>query len=190
MKEILGILLSLFDYLKFCILSLEQEHLVLSDCKISTEIKHPYSEIDELNFCLFNSNNDCGHLLIELVFEPIDRPYSQFYMGCLSLRTDNGLVIKINQPSSIKELVSKNYTKVNKFGQPVIGFEYFFRNEKEREIFYISQSVCFEGYLSLRKKNKSFGFVCKAIQKDACWHFTEGNTYRIYKRTNIRRLYH
>lgn len=187
MKEILS---SLLDYLMFYVLSLKDEYLVLSDCKILTETKCPYSEIDELNFCLFNSNNDCGCLLIELVFEPIDKPYSKFYMGCLSLRTDNELVIKLNQPSSIKELVTKNYTKVNKLGQLVIGFEYFFRSEKEREIFYKSESICFEGYLSLRKKNKSYGFVCKAIQKDSCWQLTEGNTYRIYKRTNIRHLCH
>ncbi len=171
-------------------LSLRQEHLVLSNCKVLFDDKTLFSEIDELNSCLLNSNNSCGHMLLELTFETIKNPYSIFYLGCLSLRTDNGVVIKINKPSSLKEFISPNYTKVNKNGKMVIGVEYYFRTEKERNQFLTCHSLCLDGFFALKRKRNTYGFMCRMDKNGFNWSFAEGNTYRIYKHTNIQHLWH
>lgn len=191
MKETMaGILPSVLDFLKSIILSFKQEHFILSDCKVSFDSKVPFSEIDELNFCLLNNNQGYGHILIELSLEMIKNPYTLFYLGCLSLRTDKGVVIKIDRPSSFKEFVSENYSKVNKDGNLVLGIEYFFRSDDEKMKFMTCNSLCFDGYFALKRKKSAYGFVCRLDRNNANWCFAEGNTYRIYKYTNIQHLWH
>lgn len=172
------------------ILSAKRENLILSDCNVHLINKTPYSEIDELNFCPLNSNNGFGNVSFELVFEKLNVSYSIFYLGCLSLRTDNGFIRKLNRPDSFKEFVSKNCTKLNKNGKVVLGVEYFFQSEKEYQAFLTCSSISFDGFLALRNKYNTYGFVCRLYRKGNDFNFVEGNTSRIYKFTNIRNLWH
>lgn len=178
--------------------SAQNNALILSGCKVTLVESKPYSELEEMNCCYLNSNDfACGSVAVELYFDNIlyKNPYVKFFVNCISIRTDKGVLCKLNvNPSPYEE----NYTKITKDGKLSIGIGYFFRTVEEKKALNSCNSFCIEGFVALKKKKNVFGFVC-CVQKapkneqkptENDWVLTDGNTYKIYKKANIYGLHH
>lgn len=164
--------------------------LIISGCSVHiNDENYIYSEFDELNFCSLNSNDyENGKISIEIEFEnTFEDPYFIFYAQCFTIRVSTGLVIKTNKCPYAK--MTNNYSKVNKNGKVVLGFEYYFKTDDEYNKILNCKVFCIEGFIAVNKKSNVYGFVCKT-QKDNEWIMQDGNTYRIYKYTNIDDLFH
>jgi hypothetical protein len=171
------------------------QSLTLSGCKAdftSENFDNIYSEFDELNYYILNSN-DYGHgrLNIELCFDnTLTDPYFIFYANCFSIRTDNGVRQKIFKSPQNRILELPRYSKIDKAGQLVIGLTYYFQNQEEREKILLCNFFCIEGFIAIRKKNNVYGVMCKLKKIKDDWQMGEGNTYRLNKNDHIYRLYH
>lgn len=166
--------------------------LILSGCRVDLIQKVPYSEFDELNFYFLN-NNDFGFGItnIELSFENnfID-PYFIFYIQCVTIRSDNGVLCKINKNAIPKRLKLGNYTKITKEGKIALGLKYYFRTQEEVEALINCNAFCIEGFLALKQKTNVYGFMVQIVKYDDEWVMEAGNTYRIHKHSSIEHLYH
>ena len=90
--------ITLFNLSTPSIQTTKTKSLVMSGCRASISDEVLYSELEELNFCTLNDNSGFGRLDIELIFEnTFTNPYFRFWGQCLSIRTDNGLTLKVNQ---------------------------------------------------------------------------------------------
>lgn len=154
--------------------------------------KDVYSEFDHLNFYPLNCNDyDFGRVDIEFCFEnSFDNPYFEFYVKCFAIRTDTGVLRKIDINSTPKKFMTPNFSKVNMDNKLVMGISYYFESEKERIKVEKCKQFCIEGFIALKKKTNVYGVMCKIENLDNVWHMVSGNTYRIYKRTNIDDLWH
>ena len=76
-----------------------------------------YSELEELSYSYLNKNDFENYRLeIDFCFENnLITPYHWFYAGCFSIRTDNGLIIKLNGNATKKCLSKINME--NKYGK-------------------------------------------------------------------------
>ena len=166
--------------------------MVISGCRVGLDRQLPYSEFEELTYYNLNMNDyGCGRTDIEISFEnSLKNPYVDFWIQCVSIRTDNEVLFKINNNSFVEKLKIKHYTKVTKEGKVAFGAGYYFRNEEEREQLLQCSSFCFEGFVALGKKTNVYGFMCKVDRTENGWVLSEGNTYRIYKHSNIKWLFH
>lgn len=170
----------------------EGSALVLSGCRVNLSEDIPYSEFDELSYYSLNCNDfGCGGADIELSFDNnFKNPYFKFYIQCVAIRTDSGVLCKINRSSIHKDSALDNFSKITKDGKMALGLGYYFKTQKEYEMLTHCKSFCIEGFIAIKKKTNVYGFVCRLKKTDDGWQMIEGNTYRIYKRVNIRNLYH
>lgn len=144
--------------------------------------KTPYSELQELNRCLINSNNGFGDVVVEVGFvNKFKNPYFKFWGNCVSIRADDSVICKIDG------IFDDGISKVDKNGNVVIGVEYFFRDEDIRQKVLSCRSFCLEMFLALEKKNNVFALRCE-FEKDSVWETTVADTYK-YK-AHIHKLRH
>lgn len=126
------------------------ESLVLTGCNaILYDNKYVYSELDELNFSSLNCNDyGCWRLDVEFCFQnTFNNSYFEFHAGCFSIRTNNGLTIKVHGNPN-----EKFYSKINKENKLVIGIRYYFRTEEEKTNIVNCNLFCIEGFIALNKK--------------------------------------
>ena len=169
-------------------IDVRNESLLLSGCNVKLHKNEEiYSEFDELNFSYLNSNDyGCWNMEIELCFENnFKNPYQEFYARCFTIRTDNGIRIKINGDNS-----DKTYSKVNKDNKFVIGIGYFFSSEEEKEKILNCKLLCLEGFVALQKKKNVYGIMCRLCKDNDLWEVMDANTYRISKGISILNLFH
>lgn len=168
--------------------SVKNKALVLtgSSAVFSTD-NNVYSEIDDLNFSYLNSNDyGFGYMDIEFKFENnFDNPYFKFYISCFSIRTDNGVTIKLNGSPN-----KESYSKINKDNKVVVGIHYYFRTEKETNNFKNCNMFCAEGFIAIEKKDNVYGVMCKLSKSEEKWDVIDSNTYKIYEHQNIGGLVH
>ena len=166
--------------------------LVLSGCRVKLTQEQPYSEFEELNSYSINCNDyGCGKAEIELLFDnSFSDPYFAFYMQCISIRTDKGILCKINKNPTPDIIFGDRYSKVTKEGKVAFGLGYYFRSKEEVATLSNSEAFCIEGFVAIGKKTNVYGFMCQMKKECGEWHLTDGNTYRIYKRAHIRGLSH
>jgi len=166
--------------------------LVLSGCRVELTHERPYSEFEELNFYSINCNDyGCGKAEIELFFDnSFSDPYFEFYMQCITIRTDRGILCKINKNPAPDILLGKRYSKVTKEGKVSFGLGYYFRAKEELMALSSSKEFCVEGFVAIRRKRNVYGFMCQMKKEQGEWQLTDGNTYQIYKRSHIRSLAH
>jgi len=172
--------------------SKESDALILSGCRVVLGGASPYSELDELNYYPLNCNDyECGRTDIEFSFDnSFKASYSKFFIQCVSIRTDDKLLCKINKNPLPKFLLNNNYTKITKSGKIAFGLSYYFKSKEEKEQLLNCKLFCVEGFVALNKKTNVYGFMCLIKKKNNGWELVEGNTYKIYKDTNINNLYH
>jgi hypothetical protein len=168
--------------------SVKNKALVLtgSSAFFSTD-NNVYSELDDLNFSYLNSNDyGLGYIDIEFKFENnFDNPYFKFYTGCFSIRTDNGVTIKMNGFPN-----NENYSKINKDNKVVVGIHYYFKSEKEINYFKNCNMFCAEGFIAIDKKDNVYGIMCKLSKNEEKWDVIDSNTYKIYEHQKIGGLVH
>lgn len=164
------------------------EVLILSGCKTAVAENKIYSEFEELNCCFLNANDyNCGNMIIHLFFDyAFKNPYLRFYVNCISIRTNDGILCKVDGVS----LHDENFTKITKEGKLSICIGYFFRSEREYAKIINCKSFCVEGFAAFGKKNNVFAFMCSIEQNENGWMLSDGNTYKIYKKVNISKLRH
>ncbi len=147
------------------------------------------SEFDELNFICLNCNNGFGFIEIEFCFENnLENPYVPIYGRCFSIRTDNKITIKKNGP--LINGIDRNYSKINKENQFVVGICYFFQNDVEREKILSCRQFCIEGFIALGKKTNTYGVMCRLNKVNNEWNIVDASSFRTYKNTNINSLCH
>lgn len=171
-------------------LEVKNNALVLSGCNsnISTD-KKIYSELDELNFICLNSNNGYGYIEIELCFDNnLKNPYIPVFGRCFTIRTNNGVLIKLNGP--LYDRVERYFSKVSRENKFVIGICYFFSSEEEKESIIKCNYFCIEGFIALRKKRQVYGVMCRLNRIENDWKMIDANTSRISKYNHINSLYH
>lgn len=170
----------------------DSDALVLSGCRVTLAGSSPYSELDELNYYPLNSNDyEAGRTDIEFSFDNIlKNQYSKFYIQCVAIRIDNQTLCKIDKNYLSESLHERHFTKVTKNGKLALGLSYYFRSDKEKEQLLNCKLFCVEGFFALNKKTNVYGFMCRIKKKDDSWELIEGNTYKIYKNTSIKNLYH
>lgn len=167
------------------------ELLILNGIKISNT-DDIYSEIEEQNCFALNSNDyGFGRIDFELLFEPIKTSYSSFWVGCMSIRTEN-ITIKVNPSlgSYTKKAASQCLTKVSFENKMVMTISYFFTCAEQKAQFLDAKSFLVEGFLALKKRTNVYGFLCKVENRNNEWSFTEGYTNRPSDRTSIDRMVH
>lgn len=167
------------------------ELLILNGIKISNT-DEIYSEIEEENCFALNSNDyGFGRIDFELLFEPIKMSYSGFWVGCVSIRTEN-LKIKVNPPlgSYTKKSTAQCLTKVSFENKMVVTLSYFFTNAEEKDQFLDAKSFLVEGFIALDNQSNVYGFLCKVENRNNEWCFTEGYTNRPVEKTSINRMVH
>lgn len=170
----------------------ESKSLILSGCRVVLPEMIVYSELDELNYYTLN-NNDYGYgrTDIELNFENgFKNPYFKYYVQCVTIRADKKIICKINNNRLIQCFKYDYYTKITKEGKLALGISYYFKSEDERSLLMNCNSFCIEGFVALKRKTNVYGFMCRVDRVQDKWVISEGNTYRIYGRTNIKNLVH
>lgn len=170
----------------------ENKSLIISGCRVVLPETIEYSELDDLNYYRLNSNDfNSGRADIELSFENgFKDPYFIYYVQCVTIRADKKIICKINRNRSQEILKLNNYTKVTKEGKLALGISYYFKTEAERSLLLHCNSFCIEGFVALKSKTNVYGFMCRVDRVQGDWVISEGNTYRIYRHTNIRYLAH
>lgn len=146
-----------------------------------------YSEFEEMSFDYLN-NNDYGYgtLQIEFVFLNgiTDNPYPNFYTKCIVVRTDNSLRIK-----PMKMHNEKSYSKVDQFGNLVIGISYYFTSIHEIKKIEECGSLLVEGFISLEKPNNVYGIMCQLSKNsENTWYIKSSYTYKPDYAKNIKNL--
>jgi hypothetical protein len=81
------------------------------------------------------------------------------YIPALTIRTDNGVIIKINGNPNYK--FHSNYSKVNKDNKLVLGINYYIKNHEEETKILVSHLFCIEEYMDLKKKTNFYGIICR-----------------------------
>ena len=165
--------------------------LILSGCRVVLAEESIYSEIEEFNFYLLNSNDyGFGLMSLEMFFEGDICDYSSFYIKCVTLRINGKPIFKIDKGPVASRSLNKYYTKITKDGTMALGVDYFFRTEEERQAILNCNSLCFEGFMALKNKLNVYSFVCKAQKSGSEWSLLEGNTYKITKFHTIDSFVH
>lgn len=166
--------------------------LVMTGCNAYiqnfSDIEHTvYSEFEELNYSYLNKNDyESYRLEIEFCFEnSLDSPYHWFYAGCFSIRTDNGVKIKLNGNPSEKCL-----TKINMENKMVLGIGLFFKSNEEYTKILNSEVILIEGFIALDEYNNTFGISSKIIKDQNKWKIVFANTYKMDKKDDIRKKVH
>lgn len=168
--------------------SVKNKALVLAGCAAYLHAnKIVYSELDELNFSDINRNDyGLGFMDVEFYFEDsFDDPYFKFCTRCFSIRTDNGVRIKLNGYPD-----NQYYSKVNKNNKVVVGIRYYFQLEEEIKYFESCNTFCIEGFIAIGKKKNVYGIMCRLNKMEDQWSVIDCNTYKIYNNRNITSLYH
>lgn len=166
--------------------------LVLTGCNVKLLDEEVYSEFEELNYYSFNCNDyGCGQIWIHLLFENnFNNPYFTFFLQSISIRTNNGIKIKVNKNAMPDRFMLPNYSKVTKEGKVAVGLGWYPTSEEEVELLKKSKLLSVEGFVAIDKPKNIYSFVCKLVKDNDEWHLVEGNTYRIYKNRHIRSLSH
>lgn len=169
-------------------ISVKGKTLVLTGCNaILFHDNLPYSELDELTISTLNNNDfGLGKMVIEFCFENnFSQPYLNCYAGCFSIRTDNGVKIKINgQPRE------KFHTKINNNNKVTVGICYYFCTQQEKLLILNSKEFVAEGYIAFKKQNNVYGIMCRLSKENEAWGFNDGNTYKVYKKKSVTQLIH
>jgi len=136
--------------------------LILCGCETRiTPCIDVYSELDELNYYTLN-NNDYGlsRLDIQLDFQNnFEDPYFNFYVQCVSLRTNKGLLRKINYNPFHKALRQNYYSKITKEGYMAIGISFYFEDSEQIQKLLNCDMFCMEGFIALKKKSNMYGVM-------------------------------
>ncbi len=144
-----------------------------------------YSELEESSLVYLNKNDYKGNALvleIEICFSNNQRtPYHWFWARCFSIRTDNGLVIKVNG-----EKHDKAQSKINKDSMMVLGIGLFISNEQEYETLLNCNILLIEGFVALDRATNTYGVAIKLQRKKGEWEIIFANTFRENKKDNIK----
>lgn len=159
-----------------------------SDCTIDNSKNQPHSEFEECNYYYFNEN-DYGHgtLLLDIMFNDcLKNPYFDFTMACLSIRTENGIVCKVNG-----EEQEPAHSKVTQDSKISVGLGYFFRSEAEKNEVISCNHFLVEAFIAIGSNQRNvYGLMCHLEKENDCWKLKNGNTYKIFKKANINHLKH
>ncbi len=155
--------------------------LVMCGCDAiikSTNEAEVYSEFEEASYYYFNSNIDSNQLKIEFCFANNQKKsYQRFYVGCFSIRTDTGIVIKVNRNETYKQ---KKHVKININNELVIGISIFLES-KEIGALKNAKIILIEGWIALDNKNNCYGISAKISKQGNQFVLERGNTYRYSK---------
>lgn len=144
-----------------------------------------YSEFEEQTFDMLNDNYGCGALDIEFILENdiVRESYPHFYTKCFVMRTDTDAIIK-----PVKFRNESNSSKINQYGELVIGIRYFFRDKSEIEKIISCKSLLVEGFIALGKVSNVFGVMCQLAKSENGWEIVSAYTYKPKYAKNIKNL--
>jgi len=145
-----------------------------------------YSELEEISFSHLN-DNDTGYRKLEIEFcfrNNQKSAYQCFWANCFSVRTENGVVIKV-----ARRECRKAYTKVNMNGDIVLGVGFFVSKEHYEKLV-LAETMIIEGLLALGKCSNTYGVSVKIEKENEDYEIKYANTYQLSKRCDIRNIAH
>ena len=161
--------------------------LLLKSCNIYVfSSGRIYSDFEDMTFNELNNNNfGYGSLDIEFAFinNATKKEYPDFYTKCFVIRTNKNEVIKPMKLSN-----KKNYSKINKNGELVIGIRYYFINETQISAITGSNSILIEGFIALEKPQNVFAVMCQLEKRNSKWKITSAYTYKPKYPKNTKNL--
>lgn len=145
-----------------------------------------YSEWEENNYAYLNSNNYNGKVLeLEICLQSNqDNIYADFYARCFTIRTDNGLRIKID---GFKH--DRHCTKMNMYNQVVMGVGLFLK-DGEYALLQQANLILIEGFFALKRVNNTYGIAMQLVKGDEQYEIQFANTYKMKGIGNINGLAH
>ena len=148
--------------------------------------KRGYSEWEENNYAYLNCNDYNGKVFeIEICLQSNEQNiYSEFYIRCFSIRTDNGLNIKVN---GLKN--NKYYTKMNMINQAVMGIGLFLKDE-EYSLLLEANLILIEGFFALKRLRNIYGIAIQLEKNEDKFNLRFANTYKVKRIGNINHLAH
>lgn len=167
--------------------SSNNRNVVVSGCKVNfSQNSSPYSQFDELNYYPVNWNDyGFGRAKINIYLEnSFKDPYFNFFVNSFAIRTNEEEICKIYCNNKSITLLS-NYTKLSKEGEIALGFSYYFKSQKEKQLLINCNSLLIESSIVIKNKykyiskSKSFEVMCLIDKVDGQWQMIEGNTYKI-----------
>lgn len=143
-----------------------------------------HSELEEESYAYLNSNYRGKALVIDLCLSANkDNIYKDFYVRCVSVRSDNGFLIKIDGPKN-----EKYNSRINMQGDSVIGIGLFL-NDEQYESLSEANRIGIEGAFALGKKTNVYGFNINVSRTEEGYDLQTANTYKL-KGRNINHLAH
>ena len=163
--------------------------LILNGCNAYLNEKKEsiiYSELEEMSYVYLNSNDYENYIQIEFSFcNNQSSSYQKYWARCFSIRTDNGVKIKING-------IKYNYntiTKVNKRGDIVLGIVMFLKKDIY-EALLEAKVILIEGFIALNRKCNTYGVAVELIKKRNKFKVIFANTFKYKKYDNIYNKWH
>lgn len=139
-----------------------------------------YSELEKESTAYINKNINGNVLELELCLKANkENTYCPFLARCISIRTDNGLILKINGFQN-----DFHDTKVNMNGDSVLSIGIFLTDEQYEDLINAT-NFAIEGAFALRKASNVYGFNVNVIRVHNCNQIEKANTYKL-KRGQIQ----
>lgn len=110
-------------------------------------------------------------------------PYPKVYTKCFRLFTDNWMLIK---PMKMTNQTSDS--KVNRRGETVIGFRYYFQSQEEIDKLRTCGKLMFDSFFALNSPKNTYALACQLCKKDCGWAADYANTYRRKEKEDITGL--
>lgn len=164
--------------------------LVLNGCnailKKDDENREVYSEIEEMGYVYLNSKDYAQKLEVEFCFfNNQENPYQKFWARCYAVRTENGLIRKVNGMSC----VYNGLTKVSMNNEIVLGICLYIDDSTYKALLEASVIVI-EGALALGKKTNIYYISVKLQKVKNEFKIVYANTFKDDTRRNIASLCH
>lgn len=163
--------------------------LVLNGCVANLNTKSDaqiYSELEELNCVSLNSNDYEKYLRIEFCFcDNYHDMYQKFWARCFTIRTDNGVRLKING----KKFMGYTVTKVNKQGEMVLSIGIYL-DESIYSALLEANMILVEGFIALKNKYNIYGIATQLMREENGFKVLFANTYKLSKLENIEKFCH
>ena len=164
-----------------------QNSIILSGCFLTTDETKPYSELEEISYCLLNANNyGLGRLDMEFRFDGAQKyNYKEFKINCVAIRDSEHIIYK--QPPM---KAPKGYTKITKDGKCAVGIMYYFQRKEHIDKLLNGNDFIIEFALSLGCSRNTYQVLCRFVKENNEWSLKEGNTYRLHKIKHIDNFIH
>lgn len=163
--------------------------LVLSGCvaNLHQKAEHAiYSELEQWSHVLLNSNDYDKSIQIDFCFcNNYHNMYQKFWARCFSIRTDNGVLYKING----KRTRWNTVTKVNREGEMVLGIKIYLE-EGVYNALMEANVILVEGFVALKHKYNTYGIATQLLKRDNKFEVLFADTYKYKRFDNINNFYH